>query len=105
MNSWLYLLIAGIFEMVWVVALKFSDNFQKVEYVLLTVIAMLLSLVFLSLSFKSIPTGTAYACWTGIGAVGIIIFGVLFLGESISFSKLVFLICVIVGIVGLNITA
>lgn len=104
MNSWIYLIIAGIFEMIWVVSLKLSDNFQKISYVILTVAAMILSLIFLSLSFDGIPTGTAYACWTAIGAVGVIVFGMLFLGESTSFLRVLFISMIVIGIVGLKLT-
>lgn len=104
MNSWICLAIAGIFEMAWVLALKLSDNFQKVEYVVLTVVAMILSLLFLSMSFKTIPTGTAYACWTAIGAVGVIVVGMIFLGESTSLSRILFISLIVIGIVGLKLT-
>lgn len=105
MNSWIYLVIAGIFEMIWVLALKFSDNFQKAGYVILTAVAMILSLLFLSLSFKTIPTGTAYACWTAIGAVGVILVGMIFLGESTSFLRIFFISLIVIGIVGLKIAS
>lgn len=105
MSSWIYLVIAGIFEMIWVLALKFSDNFQKVGYVILTAVAMILSLLFLSLSFKTIPTGTAYACWTAIGAVGVILVGMIFLGESTSFLRIFFISLIVIGIVGLKIAS
>lgn len=105
MNSWIYLVIAGIFEMIWVLALKFSDNFQKLGYVILTAVAMILSLLFLSLSFKTIPTGTAYACWTAIGAVGVILVGMIFLGESTSFLRIFFISLIVIGIVGLKIAS
>ena len=105
MNSWIYLLIAGIFEMIWVLALKFSDNFQKVGYVILTAVAMILSLLFLSLSFKTIPTGTDYACWTAIRAVGVILVGMIFLGESTSFLRIFFISLIVIGIVGLKIAS
>ncbi|MDO5849437.1 MAG: multidrug efflux SMR transporter [Methanobrevibacter sp.] len=105
MNSWICLVIAGFFEMVWVLALKFSDNFKKIEYVVLTIVAMILSLLFLSFSFKSIPTGTAYACWTAIGAVGVIVVGMLFLGESTSFLRILFISLIVIGIVGLKLVS
>lgn len=105
MNSWIYLVIAGIFEMIWVLALKFSDNFQKASYVILTAVAMILSLLFLSLSFKTISTGTAYACWTAIGAVGVILVGMIFLGESTSFLRIFFISLIVIGIVGLKIAS
>lgn len=105
MNSWIYLFVAGIFEMGWVLALKFSENFTKLLFAVLTVVFMILSLIFLSFSFKSIPMGTAYACWTAIGAVGVIIFGIFFLGESANLLRLFFIGLVITGITGLKLTA
>lgn len=105
MNAWIYLIIAGIFEMLWVVTLKLSEGFTKIVPIILTVIFMLLSLVFLSFSFKSIPMGTAYACWTAIGAVSIIIVGILFFGESATVLRLFFLTLVIAGIIGLKVTS
>ena len=105
MNSWIYLIIAGIFEMAWVLALKFSENFTKLIFSVLTVIFMILSLLFLSFSFKTIPMGTAYACWTAIGAVGVIIFGIFFLGESANLLRIFFIGLVIAGIIGLKVTA
>ena len=105
MNSWIYLIIAGIFEMAWVLALKFSENFTKLIFSALTIIFMILSLLFLSFSFKTIPMGTAYACWTAIGAIGVIIFGIFFLGESANLLRIFFIGLVIAGIIGLKITA
>lgn len=104
MNSWIYLVIAGIFEMAWVLALKFSQNFTKLTYSILVVVFMALSLIFLSMSFESIPMGTAYACWTAIGAVGVLIFGILFLGESSSVLRLFFITLIVAGVIGLNLT-
>ena len=105
MNSWIYLVIAGIFEMAWVLALKFSENFTKLIFSALTIIFMILSLLFLSFSFKTIPMGTAYACWTAIGAIGVIIFGIFFLGESANLLRIFFIGLVIAGIIGLKVTA
>ena len=105
MNSWIILLIAGLFEMAWVLALKFSNNFSNVFYTTLVVIFMILSLLFLSLSFESIPMGTAYACCTAIGAVGVIIFGMIFLGESSDALRIFFITLIIAGVIGLNLTS
>lgn len=105
MNSWIYLVIAGIFEMGWVLALKFSENFTRLLFAVLTVIFMILSLIFLSFSFKTIPMGTAYACWTAIGAIGVIIFGIFFLGESVNILRIFFICLVISGIIGLKLTS
>ena len=104
MNSWIILVIAGIFEMAWVLALKFSNNFTNFFYTILVVIFMILSLVFLSISFKTIPMGTAYACWTAIGAVGVIVFGMMFLGESTDVLRIFFIALIIAGVIGLNLT-
>ena len=104
MNSWIYLVIAGIFEMGWVLALKFSENFTKLIFTLLTIIFMVLSLVFLSFSFKTIPMDTVYACWTAIGVIGVIIFGIFFLGESANLLRIFFIGLVIAGIIGLKLT-
>lgn len=104
MNSWICLIIAGIFEMLWVLSLELSDGFSKIKYILLTIIFMIISIVLLSFSFETISMGTAYACWTAIGAIGVIIIGMLFLNESTSFVRLAFIAMVIIGIVGLKLT-
>ena len=104
MNSWICLIIAGIFEMLWVLSLELSDGFSKIKYILLTIIFMIISIVLLSFSFETIPMGTAYACWTAIGAIGVIIIGMIFFNESTSFVRLGFIAMVIIGIVGLKLT-
>lgn len=105
MNSWVYLIIAGLFEMLWVVSLKLSNNFTKIIPAIAFLITMILSMVFLSLSFKTIPMGTAYACWTAIGAVSICLVGMIFFDEPASLLRIFFLFVVIVGIVGLKLTS
>lgn len=105
MNSWIYLIIAGIGEILWVVSLKFSQGFTKFLPSVLTLVFIIFSLVFLSYAIKEIPIGTAYACWTAIGAIGAVIIGVLFFNESISVLRVLFLFFVIVGIVGLKLTS
>ena len=105
MNSWIYLIVAGLFEMAWVLALSFSDNFTNYLFVFLTAIFMILSLIFLSLSFKTIPMGTAYACWTAIGAVGVIVFGILFLGESANLFRIFCIGLIIAGVMGLKLSS
>lgn len=105
MNSWIYLIIAGICEVLWAVPLKFSDGFTKLVPSILTIFFLILSMVFLEYSLKSIPLGTAYACWTAIGAVGTVIVGMLLLNESTSVIRIFFLFMVIAGIVGLKLTA
>lgn len=104
MNSWIILTIVGFFEMAWVLALKYSNNFSNLFYAVLVVIFMFFSILLLSISFKTIPMGTAYACWTAIGAVSVIIFGMMFLGESADALRIFFLALILVGVIGLNIT-
>lgn len=104
MNSWICLIIAGICEVVWAIMLKYSDGFTKLIPSALTVIFLIISMVLLEQSIKGIPLGTAYACWTAIGAVGTVVVGMLFLNESTSIIRMFFLFLVIVGIVGLKVT-
>lgn len=104
MNSWIILVIAGLFEMAWVLALKLSNNFSNIFYAVLVVIFMSLSLVLLSISFQTIPMGTAYACWTAIGAIGVIVFGMMFLGESMDVLRIFFIALIVAGVIGLNLT-
>ena len=75
--AWLYLLIAGLFEVAWAIGLKYTDGFSRLWPSLGTVAAMVVSLAFLGLALKSLPVGTAYAVWTGIGAVGTVILGII----------------------------
>ena len=102
--SWIYILIASIFEICWSVGLKYSQGFTKLSYSIFTVITMILSYVFLALGVKELPIGTAYAVWTGIGAVGTIIYGVIFLNESKDILRLFFMFLIIVGIIGVRLT-
>ena len=102
--SWLYIFIASIFEMCWAIGLKYSQGFTKLYASIFTAITMVLSYVFLSLGAKELPIGTAYAVWTGIGAVGTIIYGILFLNESRDLLRLFFMFLIIVGIIGVKLT-
>lgn len=101
--NWLYLLIAGFFEIFWAVGLKFSQGFTKILPSILTVIGMLASFYFLSLALKKLPLSIAYAIWTGIGTLGTILFGVIYFGESISVAKIFCLVMILSGIIGLRI--
>lgn len=104
MNSWIYLIIAGICEILWAVPLKFSEGFTKLVPSVITVVFLILSMIFLEQAIKGIPLGTAYACWTAIGAVGTVIVGMVFLNESTSIVRIFFLFLVIAGIIGLKLT-
>ncbi|HAN76767.1 MAG TPA: hypothetical protein DCQ31_02775 [Bacteroidales bacterium] len=103
--SWLYLLLAGLFEMGWPIGFKLSqnDNF-KFQGIALAIIFMALSGFFLWLAQKTIPIGTAYAVWTGIGAVGTLAVGIVFFGDSSNFWRLFSAMLIVLGIIGLKLT-
>jgi quaternary ammonium compound-resistance protein SugE len=101
--SWFILIVAGVFEVCWAVGLKYSNGFTKFWPSVFTVVSMILSMVLLSFSIKEIPLGTAYAVWTGIGAVGTAILGIFLFSESSEFVRLFFIILIVIGIAGLKI--
>jgi quaternary ammonium compound-resistance protein SugE len=103
--KWIYLVIAGVFEVGWAVGLRYSQGFSKLLPSILTVIGMIASFYFLSLSLKSLPLGTAYAVWTGIGTVGTVIFGVVLFKEQINIMSVIFIGFIISGIIGLKLTS
>ena len=103
--AWLYLSVAGLFEIGWAIGLKYSDGFSKPLPSVLTVAAMLMSIWLLSLAMKTIPVGTAYAVWTGIGAVGVALLGMLLLGESREILRLLCLFLIIAGIIRLKLVS
>lgn len=100
--SWIYLVVAGLLEVGWAYALKQSEGFSRLGPSVVTVALMAASFGFLSLALKQLPMGTAYAIWTGIGAVGTVIAGIVFLGESKDVPKLVCVALIAAGIVGLK---
>ena len=99
--SWIYLFIAGIFEIVWAVALQYADGF----YSAVTIIGMVASVYFLAVAMRTIPLGTAYAIWTGIGCIGAFIAGILLFGEAFTVSRTVFASLIAIGIIGLKFSA
>lgn len=103
--AWVYLLIAGLFECGWAIGIKYTDGFTKPIPSLFTVSAMAISFWLLSISMKTIPVGTAYAVWTGIGAVGVSILGMLLLGESRDIMRVICLLLIVSGIVGLKLVS
>jgi quaternary ammonium compound-resistance protein SugE len=103
--AWLYLVIAGVFEVVWAISLKFSNGFTRLIPSSVTIVGMIVSFYFLAVATKTLPIGTAYAAWTGIGAVGAIIIGTLFLDEPISLIRILFMILILVGVLGLKFTS
>ncbi|MEC0230363.1 quaternary ammonium compound efflux SMR transporter SugE [Paenibacillus alba] len=103
--AWLYLVIAGVFEVVWAISLKFSNGFTRLVPSAITFAGMAVSFYFLAVATKTLPIGTAYAAWTGIGAVGAIIIGTLFLDEPISVTRILFMVLILVGVLGLKFTS
>jgi len=101
--AWTYLLLAAACEVIWALGLKQSAGFTRVWPTVYTVFFMLLSFVLLAQAMKVLPVGTAYAVWTGIGAVGTALFGILLFGEPSSAGRLVSLVLVISGIIGLKV--
>jgi len=103
--SWTLLFLAGLFEVAWAVGLKYTDGFSKPVPTVLTVAAMVASIVLLGLAVKHLPVGTAYAVWTGIGTLGTVILGIVLLGDSAAPLRLVCLGLIVLGIAGLKLTA
>ena len=103
--AWLVLLVAGLMEVGWAVGLKYTEGFTRLWPSLWTVVAMALSLGLLGLALKSLPLGTAYAVWTGIGSVGTVLVGIWLLGESTDPLRLGCIALILAGIVGLKLTA
>jgi len=103
--AWVYLVIAGLFEMGWAVGLKYTQGFTKFWPSVGTVAAMAASFIFLSVALKTLPIGTAYAVWTGIGAAGTAITGMILFGESHAWLRLLCLTLIVSGIVGLKLVS
>jgi quaternary ammonium compound-resistance protein SugE len=102
--SWIYLLIAGIFEVVWATMMKLSNGFSILSYSVLTIVGMVISFAGLILATKHLPLSLAYPIWTGIGAVGSIIVGVTLFHDHISPITWVFVILLVVGLIGIKLT-
>jgi quaternary ammonium compound-resistance protein SugE len=104
-RSWIFLFVAGVFEVIWAIGLKYSRGFSARGPTVITLIALGLSFYLLSRSLETIPVGTAYAVWTGIGAVGTAILGIVLFGEPGQLARLLCIGIVVAGIVGLKLTA
>jgi len=102
--SWIILFSAGFLEVVWAIGLKYTHGFTRLTPSIITVSAMIVSIVLLSWAMRSLPVGTAYAVWTGIGAVGAAITGILLLGESASLARIASLALIVAGIIGLKLS-
>ncbi|MFD1356345.1 quaternary ammonium compound efflux SMR transporter SugE [Fictibacillus halophilus] len=103
--AWIYLFVAGIFEIVWAIGLKYTNGFTRLWPSVITVIGMIISFYYLSQATKVLPIGTAYTIWTGIGAAGAVILGIILFNEPKTLLRFMFLAFVITGIIGLKVTA
>ncbi|MGH8440031.1 MAG: quaternary ammonium compound efflux SMR transporter SugE [Pseudomonas sp.] len=103
--SWIILFFAGLFEVGWAVGLKYTDGFTRPLPTVLTVAAMAVSLGLLGLAMKELPLGTAYAIWTGVGAVGTVIAGIILFGESMALVRLASVALIVTGLIGLKVSA
>ena len=97
--QWIYLFIAGLFEVLWAVAMKYANGFTVLIPSVITIIGMVLSVLFLALAMKTLPLGTAYTIWTGIGAVGAFIAGLILFAESADFWRIFAVVLIVSGLV------
>jgi quaternary ammonium compound-resistance protein SugE len=102
--NWVILIIAGLFEVGWAIGLKYTQGFTRLWPTVGTVLSMVVSLWLLGIAMKTLPIGTAYGVWVGIGAVGTVILGIVLLKEPASISRLVSVALIIAGIVGLKLS-
>ena len=105
MNPWLVLVVAGVFEIGWAIGLEYSEGFTNLLPSIATVVALVISMLLLARAVESLPIGTAYAVWTGIGAVGAATLGIVLFDEPVSIARVGFISCIVLGVVGLNFTA
>jgi len=103
--DWAMLAVAGLFEVAWAVGLKYTEGFSRWWPSVGTALAMVVSVVLLALAMRTLPVGTAYAVWTGIGAVGTALLGIALFGEPATFARLGCIALIVAGIVGLKLTA
>lgn len=100
--SWFILVVAGLFEIGWAIGLKYTEGFTRLWPTVGTVLSMIISLGLLGIAMKSLPVGTAYAVWVGVGAVGTAVLGIILLGDPAHFLRLLSLGLIVAGIVGLK---
>ncbi|WP_404994165.1 DMT family transporter [Cupriavidus pauculus] len=103
--AWIFLVVAGLLEIVWAYAMKLSDGFTKWQYSAVTLVAMIASFALLSLSMKTLPLGTAYTIWTGIGAVGAFLVGLFILGEPASLMRVAAAVLIVSGLVMMKLSS
>lgn len=100
--NWLILVVAGLFEVAWAIGLKYSEGFTRLWPTVFTITAMIISVALLGIAMKSLPVGTAYSVWVGVGAAGTVALGIVLFGESVSVARLVSVAFIIIGIIGLK---
>lgn len=103
--TWLILVLAGLFEMGWAIGLKYSQGFSRLGPTLWTVAAMIISLWLLGIAMKTLPVGTAYSVWVGVGAAGTVILGMVLFGEPANLARLISVALIIAGIIGLKLAS
>ena len=103
--SWILLLIAGLLEVAWAAGLKTSEGFTRLWPSMFTVVTALGSFVLLAMAMRQLPLGTAYAVWTGIGAVGAFIFGIVIMGEALTVARVASAALIVVGLIGLKLSS
>lgn len=103
--DWIILVVAGLFEVVWAISLKYSENFSRPLPTVIALAGMVISIVLLSLALRTLPVGTAYAVWTGIGAVGTAVVGMVALGEPAEVLRLMCIGLIIAGVIGLRLVS
>ncbi|WP_420153740.1 quaternary ammonium compound efflux SMR transporter SugE [Siphonobacter sp.] len=103
--SWIYLIFAGLLEVVWAYFMKQSEGFSRLTPAIITLIAMLASFGLLSVAMRTLPLGTAYSIWTGIGAVGAFLVGIILLGESVNFTRILAAVLIIAGLVLMKVSS
>ncbi|MBO1110730.1 quaternary ammonium compound efflux SMR transporter SugE [Bordetella petrii] len=103
--TWVILILAGLFEVVWAVGLKYTHGFTRLVPSVVTLAGMLVSFWLLSLAMKSLPLGTAYAVWVGIGALGAFVAGIVLFGETLSVMRVVSVLLIAAGLIGLKLSS
>lgn len=102
--SWTLLVIAGLLEICWAIGLKYTDGFTKIGPTIFTLISLVLSMILLGKASQTLPIGTAYGVWVGIGALGAAILGIILFKETVSVARIIFLVMLLVSIIGLKLT-
>lgn len=103
--NWIILIVAGLFEMAWAIGLKYSEGLTKLWPTVFTAVAMIISVVLLGYAMKSLPVGTAYAVWVGVGAAGTVILGIFLMDDPVTAGRLLSLALIVAGIIGLKLAS